>query len=67
MFDGLSNVISHLLQETSMILETSSTESVTAHDLRRRIIEVLIAAGESAPLTMEDLQALVRSTKESKP
>lgn len=50
-----------------MILEVFHTETTPAHDLRRRIIEILVAAGEPAPRTIEDFQALVRSTKESKP
>jgi hypothetical protein len=50
-----------------VILEVFHTETTPAHDLRRRIIEILVAAGEPAPLTIEDFQTLVRSTKESKP
>ena len=50
-----------------MILEVFHTETTPAHELRQRVIAILLAAGEPAPLTIEDLQALVRSTKESKP
>lgn len=47
-----------------MILEVFHTETTPAHELRRRIIDVLVAAGEPAPLTMDQLQALVRAAKE---
>lgn len=47
-----------------MILEVFHTETTPAHELRRRIIEVLVAAGEPAPLTMDQLQTLVRVPKE---
>lgn len=50
-----------------MILEVFHTETTPAHELRQRVTAILVAAGEPAPLTMEDLQVLVRSTKESKP
>ena len=50
-----------------MILEVFHTETTPAHELRQRVIAILVAAGAPAPLTIEDLQDLVRSTKESKP
>jgi large subunit ribosomal protein L31 len=48
-----------------VILEVFHTETTPAHELRQRVIAILLAAGEPAPLTIEDFQALTRSTKES--
>ena len=47
-----------------MILEVFHTETTPAHELRRRVTEILVAAGEPAPLTIEDFQAMVRAQQE---
>jgi hypothetical protein len=49
-----------------VILEVFHTETTPAHDLRRRVIDILVAAGEPAPLTVEDFQAMVRAQQEKK-
>jgi hypothetical protein len=49
-----------------MILEVFHTESTPAHELRRRVRDILVASGEPAPLTSEDFQAFVRAQQESK-
>jgi hypothetical protein len=49
-----------------VIFEVFHTETTPAHDLRRRVIDILVAAGEPAPLTIEDFQAMVRAQQEKK-
>ncbi len=47
-----------------MILEVFHTETTPAHELRRRVTEILVAAGEPAPLTIEDFQAMRQEKKD---
>lgn len=49
-----------------MILEVFHTETTPAHELRQRVIAILLAAGEPRPFTIEDLQASLSVKKEIK-
>jgi tellurite resistance protein len=43
-----------------MILEVFHTESTPSHELRQRVTEILVAAGEPPALSIEDFQAALR-------
>lgn len=43
-----------------MILEVFHTESTPAYELRQRVTEILVAAGEPPALSIEDFQAALR-------
>jgi len=44
-----------------VILEVFHTESTPSHELRQRVTEILVAAGERPVLTVEDFQAILTS------
>ena len=43
-----------------MILEVFHTESTPAYELRQRVTEILVAAGEPPALSIEDFQAALQ-------
>jgi hypothetical protein len=43
-----------------MILEVFHTESTPSHELRQRVTEILVAAGEPPALSIEDFQVALR-------
>lgn len=46
-----------------MILEVFHTETTPAHDLRRRVTDILVAAGEPPALRIEDFQAALQEVE----